>query len=154
MYCSDPMRIASSDSSGQVHVHQVTESGLESVASWKAHDYEAWITAFNQDDANIVYTGKKSLFLFEGQLCRLPRVLYNLIWHFHQICLFVADLRTTELCPYITRLKCQTIHFHINIKKYFVKRAVFYWSIGGDDCRLKGWDLRCDHTTPVFNSKR
>ncbi|XP_052814891.1 diphthine methyltransferase-like [Mya arenaria] len=75
------MRVVSSDSTGQIHVHQVGESSLVALETWKAHDYEAWIAAFNQNDTQIVYTG-------------------------------------------------------------------------GDDCRLKGWDLRVGTASPVFNSKR
>ncbi|KAL4240914.1 Diphthine methyltransferase [Mactra antiquata] len=78
---SDETSVISSDSKGGIHVHKFCEGCLKEITSWKAHDFEAWIAAYNQWDINTVYTG-------------------------------------------------------------------------GDDCRLKGWDLRMDPKSPVFTSKR
>ncbi|XP_052266714.1 diphthine methyltransferase-like isoform X2 [Dreissena polymorpha] len=78
---SEDLQIVSSDSSGHVHVHQLGGASLDTIDTWKAHDYEAWISAFNQANTQLVFTG-------------------------------------------------------------------------GDDCRLKGWDLRAGTASPVFNSKR
>ena len=51
--------IAASDSLGCVSLIKVgsPEKQLELQRSWQAHDFEAWITAFNQWDTNILYTG-------------------------------------------------------------------------------------------------
>ena len=50
--------IVTSDSSGGAAVYRVGTDGLEQVRSWKAHDFEAWIAAFNHWDHNIVFTGE------------------------------------------------------------------------------------------------
>ncbi|XP_011445594.3 diphthine methyltransferase isoform X1 [Magallana gigas] len=78
---SNAPMLTTSSSDGCVQVHQLTSGDLTPVSSWKAHDYEAWITAFNYWDTNVVYTG-------------------------------------------------------------------------GDDCRLKGWDIRQKTSSPIFSSKR
>ncbi|GAB1600995.1 diphthine methyltransferase-like, partial [Argonauta hians] len=76
---SDPSIIASS-SDGKISLWQITNTGLKNTIRWKAHDYEAWISAFDYWDGNLAYTG-------------------------------------------------------------------------GDDCRLKGWDMRNPQEKPVFISK-
>ncbi|XP_019496815.1 PREDICTED: diphthine methyltransferase [Hipposideros armiger] len=54
-----PLKIISSDSKGQLHLLQVTEAGpgLQGVATWQAHHFEAWIAAFNYWQTEIVYSG-------------------------------------------------------------------------------------------------
>ncbi|CAG5125252.1 unnamed protein product, partial [Candidula unifasciata] len=48
--------VAASDSAGCVTVFQVGDN-LSTVSTWKAHDYEAWITAFHKSDHNLVFSG-------------------------------------------------------------------------------------------------
>ncbi|KAF0877394.1 DPH7 methyltransferase, partial [Crocuta crocuta] len=54
-----PLKIISSDSKGQLHLLDVNEQGpgLQEVATWQAHDFEAWISAFNYWQTEIVYSG-------------------------------------------------------------------------------------------------
>lgn len=54
-----PLHIISSDSKGQLHLLMVHEEGLglQSVASWQAHAFEAWIAAFNYWRTDVVYSG-------------------------------------------------------------------------------------------------
>lgn len=78
---SSGMHVVSSDSAGCVNVLSVGEAGLTAVSQWKAHDFEAWISAFSYWDTQLLYSG-------------------------------------------------------------------------GDDCKLKGWDLRIGPSTPTFTSKR
>ncbi|KAJ8413823.1 hypothetical protein AAFF_G00064210 [Aldrovandia affinis] len=78
---SSGMRVVSSDSAGCVNVLSVAEAGLTALSQWKAHDFEAWISAFSYWDTQLLYSG-------------------------------------------------------------------------GDDCKLKGWDLRVGPSTPTFTSKR
>ncbi|KAK2120861.1 Diphthine methyltransferase [Saguinus oedipus] len=53
-----PLKIISSDSTGQLHLLMVNETGsrLQKVASWQAHQFEAWIAAFNYWHTEIVYS--------------------------------------------------------------------------------------------------
>uniref|UniRef100_A0A8C0MH91 Diphthine methyltransferase n=1 Tax=Canis lupus familiaris TaxID=9615 RepID=A0A8C0MH91_CANLF len=54
-----PLKIISSDSKGQLHLLEVNEAGtrLQDLASWHAHQFEAWIAAFNYWQTEIVYSG-------------------------------------------------------------------------------------------------
>lgn len=54
-----PLKIISSDSTGQLHLLMVNETGpkLQKVASWQAHQFEAWIAAFDYWHTQIVYSG-------------------------------------------------------------------------------------------------
>lgn len=70
-----------SDSAGCVSVLSLAEAALITSSQWKAHDFEAWISAFSYWDTQLVYSG-------------------------------------------------------------------------GDDCKLKGWDLRMGPCSPTFVSKR
>ncbi|KAG8930255.1 hypothetical protein FRC03_008769 [Tulasnella sp. 419] len=69
-------------SSGHISVLSHLNSGeLDTICTWKAHDYEPWIAAWDYWSPNIAYSG-------------------------------------------------------------------------GDDCRLKGWDIRLDGSGPIFDNKR
>ena len=56
--------ISTSFSNGDVELTKVG-NGLDRLRSWKAHDYEAWITAFNYHDTSLVYSGGDDC-LFKG----------------------------------------------------------------------------------------
>ena len=58
---SSDMRVACSDSNGCVSVLSLVEAGLKTTAQWKAHDFEAWITAFSYWDTQLVYSGNPPL---------------------------------------------------------------------------------------------
>ena len=51
-----------SDSKGMVSLVDVTPAEMVVRSSWKAHDYEGWITAFNYWDTNVIYSGKVLFF--------------------------------------------------------------------------------------------
>ncbi|KAK5870481.1 hypothetical protein PBY51_003423 [Eleginops maclovinus] len=78
---SSDVRVVCSDSAGCVSVLSLAEGALVSLSQWKAHDFEAWISAFSYWDTQLVYSG-------------------------------------------------------------------------GDDCKLRGWDLRAGPACPTFTSKR
>ncbi|XP_040898810.1 diphthine methyltransferase isoform X2 [Toxotes jaculatrix] len=78
---SSDVRVVCSDSAGCVSVLSLAESSLTTLSQWKAHDFEAWISAFSYWDTQLVYSG-------------------------------------------------------------------------GDDCKLKGWDLRVGPSCPTWTSKR
>ncbi|XP_034547833.1 diphthine methyltransferase [Notolabrus celidotus] len=78
---SSDVRVVCSDSAGCVSVLKPAAGSLTSLSQWKAHDFEAWISAFSYWDTQLVYSG-------------------------------------------------------------------------GDDCKLKGWDLRAGPSCPTFTSKR
>ncbi|ESO12261.1 hypothetical protein HELRODRAFT_93198 [Helobdella robusta] len=49
--------IVVSYSNGFLATHVCTETGMNILHQWKAHDYEAWICAFNYFNSNIIYSG-------------------------------------------------------------------------------------------------
>lgn len=49
--------LVASSSDGKLSTWQLTDSGLENLSRWKAHDFEAWISAFDYWDTNLVYSG-------------------------------------------------------------------------------------------------
>ncbi|KAJ8318899.1 hypothetical protein KUTeg_003990 [Tegillarca granosa] len=52
------VQITCSSSDGFVSSFNLTEKeGLNCLSSWKAHEFEAWITAFDYWNTNIIYTG-------------------------------------------------------------------------------------------------
>nr|XP_043881149.1 diphthine methyltransferase isoform X1 [Solea senegalensis]XP_043881151.1 diphthine methyltransferase isoform X1 [Solea senegalensis] len=81
MDSSSDVRVVCSDSAGCISVLSLDEGSLTTLSQWKAHDFEAWISAFSYWDTQLVYTG-------------------------------------------------------------------------GDDCKLKGWDLRMGPSCPTVTSKR
>ncbi|XP_026199504.1 diphthine methyltransferase [Anabas testudineus] len=78
---SSDVRVVCSDSAGCVSVLSLAEGTLTALSQWKAHDFEAWISAFSYWDTQLVYSG-------------------------------------------------------------------------GDDCKLKGWDLRVGPSRPTFTSEK
>ncbi|XP_074493595.1 diphthine methyltransferase isoform X1 [Sebastes fasciatus] len=81
MDSSSDVRVVCSDSAGCVSVLSLAEGALTTLSQWKAHDFEAWISAFSYWDTQLLYSG-------------------------------------------------------------------------GDDCKLKGWDLRVGPSCPTFTSKK
>jgi len=78
-YFSDP-KIVVSGSSGCLTLVELTDTGLIPSSQWKAHDFEAWIAAFNYFSTNIIYSGKVNFLLLflafvmmgEGRFPLLP----------------------------------------------------------------------------------
>lgn len=54
---SSEVRLACSDSVGCVTVLSMAEGTLTPVSQWKAHDFEAWISAFSYWDTQLIYSG-------------------------------------------------------------------------------------------------
>nr|XP_034191546.1 diphthine methyltransferase isoform X1 [Osmia lignaria] len=50
-------KIVVSDSKGFISLFQIIENKLNKINSWPAHEFEAWITAFDYWDTNVIYTG-------------------------------------------------------------------------------------------------
>ncbi|KAG5840823.1 hypothetical protein ANANG_G00192770 [Anguilla anguilla] len=126
---SSGMRVVSSDSAGCVNVLSVGEAGLTAVSQWKAHDFEAWISAFSYWDTQGLY----SLVLF-GFLFRVGFMSAPL--NAAPLAALLADLSPARvtLCASVSPSVCCVS--------------------GGDDCKLKGWDLRIGPSSPTFTSKR
>ncbi|XP_063444635.1 diphthine methyltransferase-like [Mytilus trossulus] len=65
---SDP-EISCSSSDGNISICKFHQGQLKCTSNWKAHDFEAWITAFNYWNTNIVYSGGDDC-KFKGWDCR------------------------------------------------------------------------------------
>ncbi|KAM5298591.1 diphthine methyltransferase [Ctenodactylus gundi] len=55
----EPLEIVSSDSKGELHLLRLDEARptLQPVVTWQAHNFEAWIAAFNYWQTEIIYSG-------------------------------------------------------------------------------------------------
>ncbi|XP_036711584.1 diphthine methyltransferase isoform X2 [Balaenoptera musculus] len=53
-----PLKIISSDSSGQLHLLQAYQAGpgMQAVGTWQAHHFEAWAAAFDYWQTEVVYS--------------------------------------------------------------------------------------------------
>jgi diphthamide biosynthesis protein 7 len=54
---TDSNCVSLSLSDGSLAVCQVTNTGIEKLNQWKAHEYESWISAFDYHNTGIVYSG-------------------------------------------------------------------------------------------------
>lgn len=54
---STEVKLVCSDSAGCLTVLSVSEGTLTPLSQWKAHDFEAWISAFSYWDTQLVYSG-------------------------------------------------------------------------------------------------
>ncbi|XP_049803651.1 diphthine methyltransferase isoform X2 [Schistocerca nitens] len=54
---TDNPHVCVSDSRGIITLAQLKDDTLEVVQQWKAHNAEAWITAFDYWNSNVIYTG-------------------------------------------------------------------------------------------------
>ncbi|GAM29005.1 hypothetical protein SAMD00019534_121810 [Acytostelium subglobosum LB1] len=52
-----PYRLITSFSDGTVSLIEATPSSIQTTSNWQAHDYEAWIAAFNYHNDAIVFSG-------------------------------------------------------------------------------------------------
>lgn len=52
--------MVSSDSTGSLTVLSLGEASLTAECQWKAHEFEAWISAFSYWDTRVVYSGKRN----------------------------------------------------------------------------------------------
>ncbi|XP_076160276.1 diphthine methyltransferase [Ptiloglossa arizonensis] len=50
-------KIVVSDSKGYVSLFEINENELNKINSWPAHEFEAWIAAFDYWNINVIYTG-------------------------------------------------------------------------------------------------
>lgn len=54
---SSEVKLVCSDSAGCVNVLSMCEGTLMPLSQWKAHDFEAWISAFSYWDTQLIYSG-------------------------------------------------------------------------------------------------
>ena len=47
-----------SGSSGCLTLVELTDSGLIPTNQWKAHDFEAWVAAFDYFNTSVIYSGR------------------------------------------------------------------------------------------------
>ena len=67
LYCSDP-KIIVSGSSGCLTLVELTDTGMIPANQWKAHDFEAWVAAFNYFNTNVIYSGEVDVLVARERL--------------------------------------------------------------------------------------
>uniref|UniRef100_A0A1I8PQF6 methylated diphthine methylhydrolase n=2 Tax=Stomoxys calcitrans TaxID=35570 RepID=A0A1I8PQF6_STOCA len=71
-------QLLTSDSKGNISLAAwSSERNLEMIRSWHAHEFEAWICAFDKWDKNLVYTGGDDTFLHVYDLRSETRSMVN-----------------------------------------------------------------------------
>ncbi|XP_075155113.1 diphthine methyltransferase isoform X2 [Haematobia irritans] len=71
-------RIITSDSKGNISLLSWSaERNLEMIRTWHAHDFEAWICAFDKWNKNLAYTGGDDTFLLAYDMRTDSRVFLN-----------------------------------------------------------------------------
>lgn len=55
-------KIVVSDSKGFISLLEIDKNELNKIQSWPAHEFEAWIAAFDYWDTNVIYTGTGKLY--------------------------------------------------------------------------------------------
>jgi len=111
--------IASSYSSGEVQVSQLSPTSLTKLNTWKAHEYEAWICAFNHFNPSIVYSGGDDC-LFKGWDAR------------SNDCIFTNRSHEMGVC---------SMHFSLNKDNIL--------ATGSYDEHVRFWDIRCIRKAPL-----
>ena len=54
------VQLVVSNSPGTISVLQCVESEVKNLVSWKAHDFEPWVAAWDRWNQSMVFTGKYS----------------------------------------------------------------------------------------------
>ena len=64
-----------SDSAGCINVLTVAPSGVQVTDEWKAHDFEAWIAAYDCHQPNIIFTGDSTEYCLWQKYLKLSEML-------------------------------------------------------------------------------
>ena len=111
--------IASSFSTGELKISQLTPTALTKLSAWKAHEFEAWICAFNHHNPSIVYSGGDDC-LFKGWDSRTNQ------------CLFLNRTHEMGVC---------SMHCSLNRDNIL--------ATGSYDENIRIWDTRCIRKFPL-----
>ncbi|XP_034935235.1 diphthine methyltransferase [Chelonus insularis] len=106
-------KISVSDSKGFVSIFHLIQGQLNFIGSQKAHEFEAWITAFDSWDSNIIYSG--------GDDCKFKRF----------------DIREE-----MTLMKCNQVHEAGVTSLHSNSSQEFCLASGSYDEKLRLWDTR------------
>ncbi|XP_073871921.1 diphthine methyltransferase isoform X7 [Macaca fascicularis] len=138
-----PLKIISSDSTGQLHLLMVNETGpkLQKVAAWQAHQFEAWIAAFDYWHTQIVYSGRPDRSSHAASAH--PSGEHVCKARFFVVLLAVAAVNCESHEDLISRGLSLDWFFYLELIR----------NKGGDDGLLRGWDTRVPGKF-LFTSKR
>jgi len=83
-------KLATSLSDGTIHILQKGEDAFEHVSSWKAHEYETWMTTFDPWSPELLYSGADDC-LLKGWDLRTPGETFTNNSHTMGVCCIDFD---------------------------------------------------------------
>ncbi|RIA81146.1 WD40-repeat-containing domain protein, partial [Glomus cerebriforme] len=139
---SQKASIVVSQSDGNIVILSVDNKfGIHETNKWVAHDFEAWIAAFNYWDTNLVYTGGDDCFFKGWDLRMNPSIpLFSSKKHQAGVCSIQSNQHSEH------RLITGSYDEHILLwDTRSMKRPIYDYNIGGGVWRLKWHPTRKDY---------
>lgn len=128
---SEPL-IASSYSNGEVKIKKLADYGLQTITTWKAHDFEAWICAFDNYFPNVLYTGGDDC-LFKGWDTRTASSTFTNKTHEMGVC----SMHSSPYKEYIFATGSYDEHVRLWDTRFIKRVPLSSTSAGGGVWRLK-----------------
>jgi WD40 repeat protein len=121
------VQLVVSNSPGTISILKCVESEVKDLVTWKAHDFEPWIVAWDKWNQNVVLTGKHSAVQY-----------IVLSWSFRQKKSLLSTVTWAHNAIIIS------MKYPSTVVQFMFEQTCggCGYLLGGDDCKLKFWDTR------------